>query len=100
MRVPEVTNQPDDQIDISLGSNVPFMVTVTGSLLTYQWQIGTTNISPDSAKYSGINTNHLIVMNVDQNDDGMYRCMVTNDAGSTTSNAATLQVCKCLQLYM
>ena len=96
MRVPEVTDQPADQIDISVGSNAPFMVTVTGSLLTYLWQKDEADISPDSTKYSGINTNHLIVMNVDESDNGEYRCMVTNDAGTTTSNEATLQVCKCL----
>ena len=96
MRVPEVTDQPVDQIDISVGSNVPFMVTVTGSLLTYQWQRGRTSILPDSTKYSGINTNHLIIMDVDESDNGEYRCMVMNAAGTTTSNEATLQVCKCL----
>ena len=98
MRVPEVTDQPVDQIDIPVGSNVSFMVTVTGSLLTYQWQKDEADISPDSTKYSqtGINTNHLIIMNVDESDNGEYRCMVTNDAGTTTSNEAALQVCKCL----
>ena len=93
---PMITGQPEDQIDIAEGSDVPFMVTVTGSSLTFQWQKDGVDIDPaDTAKYSGVDTNHLIVMNVGASDDGVYRCVVSNEAAAgAMSEGATLIVCK------
>ena len=97
MDPPVITTQPVDWQDISEGSNVPFVVTVTGSSLTFQWQKDGLNInSADTVKYSGVTTNHLIVLNVGTSDNGVYRCVVTNPAApaGVTSGDATLDVCK------
>ena len=89
-----ITDQPDDQLDIAEGSDVSFIVTATSSLLSFRWQKDGANIAADAAKYSGINTNHLIVMNVAESDNGDYRCIVSNAVNTATSSEATLLVCK------
>ena len=89
-----ITGQPDDQLDIAEGSDVPFIVAATSSLLTFQWQKDEANIAADVAKYSGIDKNHLIVMNVAESDNGQYRCIVSNMVDTATSSEATLLVCK------
>ena len=61
--------------------------------LRYQWQLDDTNLV-SSSEVSGITTNTLTINNVQENNEGMYRCVVTNDAGDTTSNAAQLTVCE------
>ena len=97
MDPPVITSQPEDQIDIAKGSSVQFMVTVTGFSLTFQWQKDGVDIDPaNTAKYSGVGTNQLTVMNVGTSDDGVYRCVVTNPAApaGVTSYNATLDVCK------
>ena len=100
MDPPVITSQPANQIDIADGSDVSFMVTVTGSSLTFQWQKDGVNIDPaDTAKYSGVNTNQLIVMNIGVGDEGMYRCAVANVAApaGVVSDEAELLVCKLLR---
>ena len=89
-----ITDQPDDQLDVAEGSDIPFIVTATSSLLTFQWQKDEANIAADPTKYSGITTNHLIVMNVAESDNGQYRCIVSNMVDTATSSEATLLVCK------
>ena len=62
-----------------------------GSDLTYQWQRAGVNLN-DSAKYSGVTTASLIVMNVMETDEEMFRCIVTNAVGSVPSSDAQLTV--------
>ena len=103
MDPPVINSQPVDQIDVSLGSDVSFVVTVTGSSLTFQWQKDGVDIDPaNTAKYSGVNTNQLIVMNVDTSDSGMYRCVVTNPAApaGVTSDEAELLVRKLTLIHV
>ena len=69
------------------------MATTGAEPLTYQWQLDDTNLV-SSSEVSGITTNTLTINNVQESNEGMYRCVVTNDAGNTTSNAAQLTVCE------
>ena len=62
----------------------------------YQWQQNGTDIYPPSAGVSGATTNTLTIANVKESNEGLYRCVVNNAAGSMTSNAAQLTVCECL----
>ena len=67
-------------------------MTVTGGGLTYQWQMDGVPLS-DGAKYSGINTDTLTVNNIQfPNDEGSFNVIVSNGAGSVTSDAATLDI--------
>lgn len=99
-RLPVLGQQPVPQTVCS-GSNPTFTIgTVTGTTgaVTLRWQVsvnggGTyTNIS-DGAVYSGTATSILTVLNVSTGLNGsIYRCVVTDGSGPTTSNGAALAV--------
>lgn len=99
-RLPVLGQQPVPQTVCS-GSNPTFTigaVTGTTGTVTLRWQVsvnggGTyTNIS-DGAVYSGTATSILTVLNVSTGQNGsLYRCVVTDGSGPTTSNGAALTV--------
>ena len=63
------------------GSGVQFSVTATGTApLSYQWQ-------KDGKIIKGAITSTL---SVQKSDEGGYTCVVSNTAGTVTSNAATV----------
>jgi hypothetical protein len=85
---PQITVQPTNQ-NSSVGSTATFSVTATGTPApTYQWQkdsgSGFANIS--GATSSSYTTPTL----VEADNADLFRCVVTNNAGSVTSNSATL----------
>ncbi|THU41213.1 DNRLRE domain-containing protein [Niastella caeni] len=84
-RGPVITTQPQS-ISVSQGNTATFSVTATGNPApTYQWRRNGTNISgATSATYS--------ITNVQPSHAGTYSVVVTNSAGSVTSNNATLTV--------
>jgi glucose/arabinose dehydrogenase len=84
-QAPVITTQPQS-ITISQGNTATFSVTATGNPApTYQWRKGGANISgATSATYS--------ISNVQPTHAGTYSVVVTNSAGSVTSNNATLTV--------
>ena len=85
---------PVDQTDVTPGSNVSFSVTATGTkLLIYQWQKDGVNLS-DGGSITGATTTTLTITGVTLSNEGDYRCVVTNSAGTDTSNTATLTVGK------
>ncbi len=62
-----------------------------GVTLTYQWQFNQVDISLVGGD-TGVDSASLTVVAVDGSDAGMYRCVVTNTAGSTMSAEAELSV--------
>ncbi len=83
---PSITAQPSDQ-SVAVGATATFSVTATGTApLSYQWQKGTTAIAgATSASYTTGATSVA--------DNGtQFTVVVSNAAGSITSNAATLTV--------
>jgi len=86
---PEITQQPVDQA-VCAGQTAHFTVTATGQgSLSYQWQKNGTNLT-DGGHYSGTATDTLTILNVGSSDVADYRCVVTDDVGSTISDAAAL----------
>jgi hypothetical protein len=82
---PSITQHPQSQT-IPPGGSVTFSVTAYGTEpLRYQWQ------KDDSDIYGATATSHVINP-VAESDAADYRCVVTNDYGSATSNEATLTV--------
>lgn len=82
---PVITNQPQSQ-SISQGNPVTFSVTATGTNpLAYQWRKNTVNIS-------GATNSSYTIPAVVPADAGNYSVVVTNSAGSATSNNAVLTV--------
>jgi glucose/arabinose dehydrogenase len=85
-QLPTITTQPQSQT-ISTGQPVTFSVAASGTLpLTYQWQRNT-------APISGATSSSYTIAAASSSDNGaQFRCVVSNTAGSTTSNSATLTV--------
>ena len=75
-----------------------FTVTATtgAGSLTYQWQRNGTDIDSPPTGVSGTTANTLTIADVQESSEGLYRCVVSNAAGSMTSNAAQLTVCEWL----
>ena len=82
---PAITNQPAS-LTVPEGQSASFTVSASGTApLSYQWQKNGTNISGATAATYTISNARL-------SDAGNYRVVVSNSAGSATSNAATLTV--------
>jgi hypothetical protein len=62
-----------------------FSCTATGTLINYQWQ-------KDGVVIAGAQDRTFSIAHSAQSDEGAYRCVVTNSAGSVTSDPATLNV--------
>ena len=92
---PNITTQPMSRQNVVPGASVMFTVVADGSDLTYQWQRDRVNLT-DGDKYSDTTTATLTVMNVMEEDEGSFTCVVTNVVSSITSSAAPLTVRKCV----
>jgi hypothetical protein len=72
---------------VALGATATFSVVATGTApLTYQWQKNAVNVSgATSASYTTPAT-------VRADSGALFRCIVSNNGGSATSNAVMLSV--------
>jgi hypothetical protein len=98
---PAITLQPRS-VAVFDGAKAQFTANASGTPpLTYQWQLNGTNINllPDSANFTGANSNRLTVLSVSPSDEGSYHLVVTNTLGygtATSSNAYLAIVQKAL----
>lgn len=88
---PTITDQPDDvTVLLSDGDTASFTVAATGTgTLAYQWEVD------DGGGYDpvvGATAATLNLTGLSVVGQFLYRCVVTDDNGSTTSTAATLTV--------
>jgi hypothetical protein len=82
---PAITSQPASQT-VTAGSSATFTVTASGTApLSYQWRFNGTAIS-------GATSSSYTVSNAQSANAGNYSVVVSNSAGSVTSNNATLTV--------
>lgn len=82
---PSIITQPTSQT-VAVGVSATFSVVATGtSPLSYQWRKDGTNIA-------GATSASFTIASVAMSDAGNYTVVVSNSAGSATSNAATLTV--------
>ena len=88
---PTIVTHPSAQ-SVAAGGTVTFAVEATGSpTLSYQWRKGSSALS-NSGPASGATTAALTLTSVSVSDAGNYNVVVTNPAGSITSNNAALTV--------
>ncbi len=88
---PAIIQQPEEQ-NVCLGTTAVFAVIVSGSPpFEYQWQKDGQNLV-DDGHYTGCTTPTLTIHDCDADDVADYRCVVTNDYGSVTSDPATLNL--------
>ena len=57
--------------------------------LTYQWQMDSTNLA-SSARISGVQSNNLVISNIQSADLGTYQLLVHNSRGDSSSALTTL----------
>ncbi|MBQ9323071.1 MAG: immunoglobulin domain-containing protein, partial [Clostridia bacterium] len=91
---PTITTQPKS-VTTSAGSTAKFTVAASGTGLKYQWQWsfdGGNNWQNSSSATTGYNTATLQVTATEARNGYMYRCKVTNSAGTVYTNAVTLTV--------
>lgn len=87
---PAITRQPQD-LTVVAGNSAAFNVAATGTSLAYQWQRsndgGATfaNVGADAPSFS-------LTATVPGDDQARFRVVVSNSAGSVTSDQATLTV--------
>ena len=86
-----ITKQPISA-DVCRTQSVLFVINMPGAGITYQWQFAPngstifTDLS-NGGKYSGVTTNSLITLNVDNTEVGNYRCKVTENCGAVQYSA-------------
>jgi len=88
---PTITQQPQSVMLTPDGTARLTVAATSQGTLTYQWQkdgqrLGTTG------QYSGSTSSTLTIANADPNVIGDYSCIVTNEAGSATSNSASISL--------
>ena len=92
---PVITSHPAN-VSVTSGATATFSITATGAT-SYQWErstnSGSTWANVTGAAFSGATTATLTCSDVPTAANGwQFRCVATNAAGSTNSNAATLTV--------
>ena len=91
---PFITAQPTDQT-VQNGKSATFSVTADAmegmGTMSYQWQVD--KKTGTFANISGVTSSTYTISAADKTNDGYrYRCVVTNDRGTATSEAVTLTV--------
>ena len=97
---PSITTHPQDIKDAIQGKFANFAIQVTGTEpLSYHWQWnpaeeegGSKEWQPCPAGWSDGAT--LTIPSVQKSNEGSYRCVISNCAGTQTSNSAKLSVGK------
>lgn len=91
----EGESQPQPgRLDVYEEEPATFTLSAVGSLLSYQWlKDGVPIDGSDATKFpTGVNSNVLTISSTLHSDHGAYTCVVSNTAGSITSDAAHLIV--------
>ena len=88
---PSITTQPDNAT-VKVGETATFTIAVNGTDLTYQWQIDR-NDGNGWVNIDGATATSYTTSTVDISCNGFkYQCVVSNSAGTDTSNTAVLTV--------
>ena len=88
---PSITTQPGNAT-VEVGETASFTIVASGTDLTYQWQIDR-NDGNGWANIDGATATSYTTSAVDISCNGFkYQCVVSNSAGTVTSNTAVLTV--------
>lgn len=88
---PVISLQPSDR-SVNAGETVVFKTAVMGTNLAYQWQVDR-NDKKGWVNISRAESTELKLKSVEQSQNGFrYRCIISNSAGSVTSNEVKLTV--------
>ena len=103
---PKITTHPKELMSVFSGETASFTVQATGTEpLKYQWQWKPAgeeegseewqNISYDGSTFQQMKAGGLKLTGVQARNAGHYRCVVSNSAGSETSQCTNLVIGKC-----
>ena len=90
--IPSIVNHPQHIFNIDPGSTISLSI-VAHNTRTYQWQVNDTDVN-DSSKYQGTRTSTLVIHGIQEQDEGFFSCIVSNEFLSRISDAAAVTVCK------
>lgn len=91
MTAPSITTQPGNAT-VKVGETATFTLAASGTALTYQWQIDR-NDGNGWVNIAGATATSYTTSTVDISCNGFkYQCVVSNLAGTVTSNTAVLTV--------
>lgn len=83
---------PQSLVNIVPGSTVEFIISAAGKSLTYQWLMDGVQLT-ESDKYFGTTNTTLSIVGISYPDnEGLYSVIVSNTAGSVTSDPALLDI--------
>ena len=98
---PRIISDPQNLKDALCGKPVTFTAEATGTEpLNYQWErkqaIDDGEWQPcDVERFPGADSSTIVIPSVEKSNEGSYRCVVSNCAGSQSSYPAKLSVGKC-----
>ena len=90
---PAITTQPQDK-SVTAGNTATFTVAASGGNLSYQWQQSTDNGQNWTDIGGAADATYTEEATTTSMNGYQYRCVVSNSAGSVTSEVATLTVNK------
>lgn len=91
IKAPVITSQPQD-IAVKAGETATFTVVATGTGLTYQWERDTGKGFKEWGGIYSKSASFTTGVLSEECNGFKYRCIVSNSAGSVTSDSATLTV--------
>ena len=88
---PKFIRNPEDQLGVLPGSEVHFSTEGDGINVRYRWKHNGVYIS-DNNKVAGSNTQSLTIFSAELNDEGMYKCVASNEHDEVHSEPAILEL--------
>ena len=82
--IPEILKNPKDAI-VRIGQSTKLLCNATGTDLDYQW------IKDEVTTLDTI-SNMLKITEITESDEGVYKCVASNEGGMIESNPATITV--------
>jgi len=90
--LPPAISQDPASLKLHKGQTALFNIMASGDgPLQYQWQHDGVDLS-NAGNISGVNTDTLQIINIQDNNAGDYRCRVSNQGGNILSESATLSL--------
>ena len=90
---PAIEQDPKTSV-VKEGENLTLFCNASGSSLRISWEKNGSDInsSKDSRIFLSRDNEQLTIVNVSRTDNSAYQCVVSNEVGVATSNAATVTV--------
>ena len=82
--LPQILTNPDDDT-VFIGQSTQLTCNALGTDIVYQWM-------KDGVVVSGANSNMLRITNIDELDEGVYKCVVSNKGGQVECTPALITV--------